>query len=284
MADQATPEEVVVPPSPASDDVLRVEHLAKSFGPVTALRDVSLHLKKGEVLGLLGDNGAGKSTLIKIICGFQKQDSGSMWLHGQPYEPRSVDQARALGVDVVYQDLALIDELSVYQNMFLCREPRIGPTPFTDRPRMKRETRKALDDIGINLPRLDVPVARLSGGQRQSIAVARGVYSDADILLLDEPLAAMGAKEGAMILELIARLKEEGKLSMIMILHNYVHVLESCDRLNMITDGVIALDKPTAETSLEELTEIVVDEYRRARLAAQAEEAAAAEASAPAAE
>ena len=284
MADQATPEEVVVPPSPASDDVLRVEHLAKSFGPVTALRDVSLHLKKGEVLGLLGDNGAGKSTLIKIICGFQKQDSGSMWLHGQPYEPRSVDQARALGVDVVYQDLALIDELSVYQNMFLCREPRIGPTPFTDRPRMKRETRKALDDIGINLPRLDVPVARLSGGQRQSIAVARGVNSDADILLLDEPLAAMGAKEGAMILELIARLKEEGKLSMIMILHNYVHVLESCDRLNMITDGVIALDKPTAETSLEELTEIVVDEYRRARLAAQAEEAAAAEASAPAAE
>ena len=104
-----------------------------------------------------------------------------MCIRDRPYEPRSVDQARALGVDVVYQDLALIDELSVYQNMFLCREPRIGPTPFTDRPRMKRETRKALDDIGINLPRLDVPVARLSGGQRQSIAVARGVYSDADI-------------------------------------------------------------------------------------------------------
>ena len=118
-----------------------------------------------------------------------------------------------------------------------------------------------------------MPVARLSGGQRQSIAVARGVYSAADILLLDEPLAAMGAKEGAMILELIARLKEEGNLSMIMILHNYVHVLESCDRVNMIVDGVIALDKPTAETSVDELTEIVVDEYRRARLAAQAEEA-----------
>jgi ABC-type sugar transport system ATPase subunit len=139
---------------------------------------------------------------------------------------------------------------------------------------MKKETRRALDDIGINLPRLDVPVARLSGGQRQSIAVARGVYSQADILLLDEPLAAMGAKEGAMILDLIARLKSEGKLSIIMILHNYVHVLESCDRVNMITDGVIALDKPTADTSVEELTEIVVDEYRRARLAAQAEEAA----------
>ena len=276
MAEASVPQEHIVAPASADDDVLRVEHLAKSFGPVTALRDVSLHLKKGEVLGLLGDNGAGKSTLIKTICGFQKQDSGSMWLKGELYEPKSVEHARALGVDVVYQDLALIDELSVYQNMFLCREEHLGRLPFLDRSRMKRETRKALDDIGINLPRLDVPVARLSGGQRQSIAVARGVHSAADILLLDEPLAAMGAKEGAMILDLIARLKAEGNLSMIMILHNYVHVLESCDRLNMIVDGVIALDKPTAETSVEELTEIVVDEYRRARLAAQREEAAAA--------
>ncbi len=273
MADQAIPGEIIVAPVSAAEDVLRVEHITKSFGPVTALRDVSLHLKKGEVLGLLGDNGAGKSTLIKTICGFQKQDSGQMWLKGEPYEPKSVDNARALGVDVVYQDLALIDELSVYQNMFLCREERRSPLPFLDSRKMKREARKALNDIGINLPRLDVPVARLSGGQRQSIAVARGVYSEADILLLDEPLAAMGAKEGAMILELIARLKQEGKLSMIMILHNYVHVLESCDRVNMITDGVIALDKPTADTSVEELTEIVVDEYRRARLAAKAEEA-----------
>jgi ABC-type sugar transport system ATPase subunit len=280
LADRALPAEHIVAPVAAADDVLRVEHIAKSFGPVTALRDVSLHLKKGEVLGLLGDNGAGKSTLIKILCGFQKQDSGSMWLKGEPYEPKSVDNARALGIDVVYQDLALIDELSVYQNMFLCREERHSRTPFLDSRKMKREARKSLNDIGINLPRLDVPVARLSGGQRQSIAVARGVYSQADILLLDEPLAAMGAKEGAMILELIARLKDEGKLSIIMILHNYVHVLESCDRVNMITDGIIALDKPTAETSVEELTEIVVDEYRRARVLAKAEEAAA-RASAP---
>ncbi len=274
MADQALPGEHIVAPTSAADDVLRVEHIAKSFGPVTALRDVSLHLKKGEVLGLLGDNGAGKSTLIKILCGFQKQDSGKMWLKGEPYEPKGVENARALGIDVVYQDLALIDDLSVFENMFLCREENRSRLPFLDKRRMKKEARAALDDIGINLPRLDVPVARLSGGQRQSIAVARGVYSQADILLLDEPLAAMGAKEGAMILELIARLKAEGKISIIMILHNYVHVLESCDRVNMITDGVIALDKPTAETSVDELTAIVVDEYRRARSAAQAEEAA----------
>ena len=276
MAEPFSPVEHVVEPSSAPDDVLRVEHITKSFGPVTALRDVSLHLKKGEVLGLLGDNGAGKSTLIKILCGFQKQDSGSMWLKGQSYEPKSVENARALGVDVVYQDLALIDELTVYQNMFLNREERHSRLPFLDSRKMKREARKSLDDIGINLPRLDLPVARLSGGQRQSIAVARGVYSDADVLLLDEPLAAMGAKEGAMILELIARLKSEGNLSMIMILHNYVHVLESCDRVNMIVDGVIALDKPTAETSVDELTAIVVDEYRRARVEAQREAAAAA--------
>src|SRR6202034_2905866 len=151
LADPTFQGEVVVAPVSAPDDVLRVEHIAKSFGPVTALRDVSLHLKKGEVLGLLGDNGAGKSTLIKTICGFQKQDSGQMWLKGQPYEPKSVEQARALGVDVVYQDLALIDELSVYQNMFLCREKRRSWLPFLDRGRMKRETRTALNEIGINL-------------------------------------------------------------------------------------------------------------------------------------
>jgi len=252
----------------APDDVLRVEHMAKRFGPVTALRDVNLHLRKGEVLGLLGDNGAGKSTLIKIICGFQKQDAGSMFLHGKPYSPKSVDDARAHGIETVYQDLALIDELSVFHNLFLRRERVHRPFPLLANREMKREARAALDAIGINIPRIDVAVARLSGGQRQAIAVARTVNSDADILLLDEPLAAMGAKEGAMILDLVARLKEEGRVSIIMILHNYVHVLEACDRVSMIQDGVIALDKPTAETSVEELTEIVVNEYRRARIAA----------------
>jgi simple sugar transport system ATP-binding protein len=264
----------VVGPSSAPDDVLRVEHIAKRFGPVTALRDVNLHLKKGEVLGLLGDNGAGKSTLIKIISGFQKQDQGKMWLHGQPYEPKSVDDARAKGIDTVYQDLALIDELSVYHNLFLRRERLMRPLPLLDNRRMKREARKALDEIGINIPRIDVSVARLSGGQRQAIAVARTVNGTADVILLDEPLAAMGAKEGAQILDLVARLKEEGRVSIIMILHNYVQVFEACDRVSMIQDGVITLDKPTAETSVEELTNIVVNEYRRAREETHEEEAA----------
>jgi simple sugar transport system ATP-binding protein len=269
MADVPSGENIVAPRT-AEDDVLRVEHVSKSFGPTTALRDISLHLRKGEVLGLLGDNGAGKSTLIKILCGFQKADKGTMWLKGEPFTPKSVDDARVHGIDTVFQDLALIDELSVYHNLFLRREKVFKPIPFLSNARMKREARTALDQIGINIPRIDVPVARLSGGQRQAIAVARTISGDADIILLDEPLAAMGAKEGAMILDLIQRLKDEGNVSIIMILHNYVHVLAACDRVNLIQDGVISLDKPTGETSVEELTEIVVEEYRRARLAASA--------------
>ena len=255
----------------ASDDVLRVEHVAKRFGPVTALRDINLHLRKGEVLGLLGDNGAGKSTLIKIISGFHKPDAGRLLVKGEEVELRSVDHARSLGIDCVYQDLALVNELSVFHNMFLKREKLVARTPFLANREMKREARAALDQIGVNVPRLDVPVAKLSGGQRQAIAVARTVNSDADIILLDEPLAAMGAKEGAMILDLVARLRAEGRVSIIMIAHNYVHVLQSCDRVNLIQDGEITFDKPTGATSVEELNEIVVEEYRRARLAASRE-------------
>jgi simple sugar transport system ATP-binding protein len=268
VPDDATTAEKIVAPATADDDVLRVEHIAKRFGPTVALRDINIHLRKGEVLGLLGDNGAGKSTLIKILSGFQKTDTGTMWLKGETYAPRTVDDARRHGIDTVFQDLALINELTVYHNLFLRREKVKRPIPFLSNAIMKREARKALDQIGINIPRIDVPAARLSGGQRQAIAVARTISGDADIILLDEPLAAMGAKEGAMILDLIERLKQEGNVSIIMILHNYVHVLAACDRVNLIQDGVISLDKPTAETSVEELTEIVVEEYRRARLAA----------------
>ena len=155
-----------------------------------------------------------------------------------------------------------MNQLDVAQNMFLRREVLHSPLPFLARRRMRRETRAALDEIGVNVPRLDVPVAKLSGGQRQAIAIARTVHSDADIILLDEPLAAMGAKEGAMILDLVARLRAEGRVSIIMIAHNYVHVLQSCDRVNLIQDGEITFDKPTAETSVEELLTLVGAEYR----------------------
>jgi simple sugar transport system ATP-binding protein len=249
----------------AQPEVLRVENVAKRFGPVTALRDVSLNLKKGEVLGLLGDNGAGKSTLVKILCGFHKPDSGRILLDGEEVDIHSVTDARSKGIDTVYQDLALIDELSVFHNVFLNRE-LLYPLPFRllDNRKMRQESERHIREIGVNIPSVNTPVLRLSGGQRQAIAIARALHTQARILLLDEPLAAMGVKEGAIILDLIGRLRERGDVSMIMILHNYVHVFQACDRVNLLRDGEIVLDKPTSETSVEEMTEVVVREYRAA--------------------
>jgi ABC-type sugar transport system ATPase subunit len=259
---------VKVDPRP---EVLRVEGVAKRFGPVTALRDINITLRKGEVLGLLGDNGAGKSTLIKILSGYHRPDQGRIFLDGQPVTFTSVVDARDHGIDTVYQDLALVDELSVFHNVFLNREI-VYPLPFRllNNGEMRKRAQAYIEDIGVNIPSVKSPVARLSGGQRQAIAIARSVHSDAKILLLDEPLAAMGVKEGAMILDLIARLRERGEVSIVMILHNYVHVFQACDRVNLLRDGEIVLDKPTAESSVEELTDVVVSEFREARMRANA--------------
>jgi simple sugar transport system ATP-binding protein len=249
---------------PAADpgDVLRVEHVSKRFGAVTALIDINLHLRQGEVLALLGDNGAGKSTLLKILCGFQPPDTGKIILNGEQVTLKSVDQARALGIDVVYQDLALIDELTVYHNMFLKREA--VRWPLLNNRAMRRIARQRLDDMGIGLKSVDAEVARLSGGQRQAIAIARAIYSDAKVLLLDEPLAAMGAKEAALILDLIRNIKRKGDVSVIVIAHNYAQVLEIADRVNLLQHGEITFDKPAAETSVQELNDIVIEEYRQA--------------------
>ncbi len=246
-------------------DVLRVENIVKRFGSVTALRDVSMHLRKGEVLGLIGDNGAGKSTLIKIITGFHRPDDGRILIEGEEVQLRSVSQAQSLGIRTVYQDLALVNDLSVYHNMFLNGEITLRPLPFLNNRKMKERARRHLDDMGVNIPSIDTEVAMLSGGQRQAIAVARAVYSEAKILLLDEPLAAMGVKEGAMILDLIQRLRNEGEVSIILIAHNYAHVLDVCDRVNVLQHGRISYDKPAGETSVEELTDLMVAEYRKAR-------------------
>jgi len=243
-------------------DVLRCEHISKRYGAVTALTDLNLHLKRGEVLGLIGDNGAGKSTLLKILCGFQPPTSGRILLEGQEVSFKSVDHARSLGIDAVYQDLALVNQLTVFQNMFLNRE--LIRWPLVRNGIMRKQARERLDAVGVQIPSVNAPVATLSGGQRQAIAVARSVFSNPKILLLDEPLAAMGVKEGAIILDLITRLKREGNVSIIMIAHNYAQVIEVCDRINMIQGGQITLDKPTSETSAEELTEVVVAEYRQA--------------------
>jgi simple sugar transport system ATP-binding protein len=244
-------------------DALRVEHVAKKFNALVALRDVNLRLGAGEVLGLIGDNGAGKSTLVKIICGYHQPDDGRILVDGTEVSLRSVDHARSLGIDTVYQDLALINELSVYHNMFLNRE--LVRWPFLHNGRMRKLAAQHLTDMGVTIKDVNTEVAALSGGQRQAIAVARSVYSDARILLLDEPLAAMGAKEGALILDLIRDLKRRGNVSIIIIAHNYAQVLEVCDRVNVLQHGTITFDKAAAETSVAELTELMVAEYRQRR-------------------
>jgi simple sugar transport system ATP-binding protein len=262
MTTNPTPDGTVTTAAAADPDALRAEHVSKRFGAVTALHDVNLHMGKGEVLGLLGDNGAGKSTLLKIMCGFQPPSSGRLVLNGEEVVLKSVDHARELGIDAVYQDLALINQLSVYHNMFLNREIVRGR--LLNNKAMKRITQEQLDRIGIDIPSIEVEVAKLSGGQRQAIAVARSVSSDAKVLLLDEPLAAMGAKEAAMILELIKDLKQQGEVSIIMIAHNYGQALEVCDRINLLQHGEITFDKLSKDTSVQELNDIVIEEYRRA--------------------
>lgn len=262
MADQTQAQRRPARPAPG-EEVLRVEHISKRFGAVTAVHDINLRLHKGEVLGLIGDNGAGKSTMMKILCGFQQPTSGQVYLGGQPVRFKSVEHARSLGIDIVYQDLALINQLSVYHNMFLNRE--VVRWPFLANRVMRKRAREALDSIGVKIPSVEAEVAKLSGGQRQAIAVARSVYSDTKILLLDEPLAAMGAKEGRLILDLVEDLRDRGDISIIIIAHNYAQVLEVCDRINLLQHGEITFDKRTEDTSLTELTDMVVSEYRRAR-------------------
>src|SRR5437899_2634214 len=239
--------------------VIRAEHIVKSYGAVKALRDINMHLAKGEVLGLVGDNGAGKSTLIKILTGFMQPDTGRIHVNGEEVTIRSVDHARSLGIDTVYQDLALVPALSVAHNMFLKREltKGFGPIRWLDNREMRRRAREYIEDIGISTLRsVNAEVATLSGGQRQAIAIARSVHSGATTLLLDEPLAAMGAREGRLILDLIHELKQRGDVSMIVIAHNFLQVFEVADRVNLLRNGSIAFDRRTAETSVDELTQI----------------------------
>ncbi len=197
-----------VPPTPAAagepwvpgesgssgDVVLRTTDITKRFGPVVVLRGVDLHLGRGEVLGLVGDNGAGKSTLVKILTGFLQPDSGRVEIEGREVHFSSVADARRAGIETVYQDLALIPQLTVYQNLFLNSElTTLGRIGWLSSRKMRRLAQQYLDDIKVDIPDIDAEAQSLSGGQRQAIAVARATRQNARILLLDEPLAAIGA-------------------------------------------------------------------------------------------
>ena len=245
-------------------DAIRAEALTKRFGSVTALAGGSIALKRGETLGILGDNGAGKSTLIKILTGYHQPDSGQIFVDGKPVRLGSVDEARAFGIECVYQDLALVNGLSVYHNLFLNRELlRPGLLRLLDHAAMRRRAAEALAEIGVNVPSIEIEVGALSGGQRQAIAVARAVCSQARILLLDEPLAAMGAREAQQIIQLIDRLRARGDIAIAMIAHNYAQTLEICDRVILMQHGRVTFESATAATSAAELLEIVRREYRQ---------------------
>ncbi|HWD57555.1 MAG TPA: ATP-binding cassette domain-containing protein [Stellaceae bacterium] len=252
--------------SEAKAEAIRAENIVKTFGTVQALDGVSMHVARGETLGILGDNGAGKSTLIKILTGYHQPDGGQVYVDGAAVRLGSVDEARALGIECVYQDLALVNGLSIYHNMFLNRELFwAGPLKLLDHKAMRRRAADALAEIGVSIPSVDVEVGQLSGGQRQAIAVARAVYSNARILLLDEPLAAMGAREARLIIDLIDRLRARGDIAIVMIAHNYAQTLEICDRVMLFQHGQVTFESATGETSAEELLEIVRREYRAAR-------------------
>jgi ABC-type sugar transport system ATPase subunit len=247
-------------------EAIRAEKLVKTFGKITALARVSVEVAWGETLGILGDNGAGKSTLIKILTGYHQPDSGRVFVDGKLVELASVVDARALGIECVYQDLALVNGLSIYHNMFLNRELlRRGPLRLLDHREMRRRAAEALAEIGVDVPSVELAVGALSGGQRQAIAVARAVYSKARILLLDEPLAAMGAREARLIIELIERLRARGDIAIVMIAHNYAQTLEICDRVVLMQHGEITFESTAAATSAAELLEIVRREYRAVR-------------------
>jgi len=255
-----------VPPAPASSHLaLEVRGVTKRFGALVVLQGIDLALRQGEVLGLVGDNGAGKSTLVKILSGFHQQDGGDVYVDGKRVRLHSVEAARAHGIETVYQDLALIPQLSVYQNLFLGHElTKLGPLRILDKRRMRELSRQYLDDIKVRVPSVDAEAEQLSGGQRQAVAVARAVRAATKILLLDEPLAAMGARESRLIIDLVKDLAASGRVSIIVIDHNYAHLFELCDRINVMQGGRITIDQPVHETSLEELTELMVSSYRRA--------------------
>jgi simple sugar transport system ATP-binding protein len=260
---------------PEAPVILEMRHISKTFGAVTALVDVSIKLHQGEVLALVGDNGAGKSTLIKILAGFHQPDTGTIVSNGKEVRFASPRDARAHGIETVYQDLALIGDLSIFHNMFLGREyhKRIFGLKLLDNEKMRELAQRYLQTLGITIPSVNSTVDLLSGGQRQCVAVARSIYSSPTILVLDEPLAALGIREGAHVLGLIQNLRRLRNVSVILIVHNYNQVFEVCDRINFLHTGEIVLDAATSDTSEAELIRIVKSGLGRRAIAAAAEEA-----------
>jgi D-xylose transport system ATP-binding protein len=231
--------------------VLEVDGLRKQFGATAALRDVSLELCEREVLALLGDNGAGKSTLIKILSGVVRPDAGEIRIDGRAVQIHSPHDARELGIETVYQDLALFDNSGPVGNFFAGREKTgpgwLGPFGWVNDRAMRRETEEIIDRLQVNLPSADAEVGQLSGGQRQAVACARAIAFGKRIVILDEPTSALGARESGNVLRLISDATEQG-VSVILISHNMEHVMKVADRAVVLRQGrYVGEEKPSKE-------------------------------------
>jgi len=235
--------------------VLQISGLRKSFGPVEALRGADLDLQAGEVLAVVGDNGAGKSTLIKHIAGVYKPDAGKMLLAGEPLELNSPREARERGIETVYQDLALADDLSIGANIFLGREPVkrfLGVLPYIDDRAIRRETTNLLQRIRGVIPSEARTVARLSGGQRQAVAIARAIYWQAKVVLMDEPTAALAVMERERVIEHARALASHG-VGVVYIGHNLTEILKVADRIAVMFRGRTVHVTAAGETDQETL-------------------------------
>ncbi len=249
--------------SPPATPLWELRNITKTFPGVVANDGVSLTLTAGRVHGLLGENGCGKSTLIKILSGVQSPDSGEILHKGKAIALSSPSAASAAGVATVYQEFSLIPEASVAENIFMGRHPlRFGG--FVDWARIDREAEKILSELALDID-VHAKVGSLSVAEQQLVEVAKALAQDAELLILDEPTAAMGAKESAMILDVIQQLKQAGDMGIVIVAHNYAQIFDVCDRINLVEGGTVVFDKLTSETSVQELTDLVVQEYRNAR-------------------
>jgi D-xylose transport system ATP-binding protein len=242
--------------------VLAIRNAEKRFGAVHALKDVSLEAHRGEVLALLGDNGAGKSTLVKCISGVHALDAGQILLDGEAVSLASPAAARRAGIETVYQDLALFDNLTPAQNFYCGRElasPRWLPAGlrFLNKRAMDREAATVLDRLKVRLPKFDAPVALMSGGQRQAIAVARATVFARKLVILDEPTAALGLRESRKVLDLVAQLRAEGN-AVILITHNMEHVVELADRAVVLRQGHKVGELRPTRANRQELVSMIV--------------------------
>ena len=239
-----------------SAPLVQMKNVSIAFGGVRAVDNVSIDLHAGEVVGLLGHNGAGKSTLIKMLSGAYKMDSGEIWIEGDKATINSPRDSRDYNIETIYQTLALADNLDAASNLFLGRE-LTTPMGFVDDSRMEAETRKIMARLNPNFKKLKEPVSALSGGQRQSVAIARAVYFNAKILIMDEPTAALGVHETAMVAELIGELKKQG-LGIFLISHDTREMMELCDRVSVMKNGQMVGYARTEDVSKDEVLGMII--------------------------